>query len=127
QFSSLIAAEVYLVVGLLALITVYLLRSWMTPLWNLAWRPVAFALTGLRVGAVWLADSAGFALLRLVDGAATVWLVVIQPAVKRSFARTAEYGKRQGPVVLREVAVQSSSGREPSAALRKQGGAIVLE
>jgi len=106
QFASLVAVEVYLVGGLIALITVYLMRSWMTPLWSLAWWPAGFVLRRLKVGASWLAASAGFGLLRLVDKGTTIWLVAIQPALKRGLVRGAEYTKRQGPVVLRESATR---------------------
>jgi len=127
QFASLIAAEVYLVGGLIALIAVYMLRSLMTPLWDLAWRPIGFVLGGLKTGTAWLAGSAGFGLLRLVDQATLVWLAAIQPALKRGFVQTAAYSKREGPVVLRELRARSEQGLERSATYSKQGSAFVLQ
>jgi hypothetical protein len=126
QFATLVAAEVYLVAGVIALITVYLLRSWMTPLWELACRPPGFVIRGLKISSAWVANSAGFRLLGLVDQITIVWLEAIQPWAKRALVRAAVYSKREGSIVSREFTTRSERLLEQAAAYARRQGPLVL-
>jgi len=112
QYSALIAAEAYLVAGIVVLVIVYLFRGWTSALWSFVSRPLGAGLGWLGVGAGWLATSASFGLRRLIDEATVFYLNSVHPVAKRHFSAGREYLEREGPVYLRAAGTEMRRGAE---------------